>query len=295
VADRPLILALGEVLWDLLPAGKQLGGAPANFAYHAAQLGADARIVSAVGQDDLGREMLDLLRARGLETAQIVIDGEHPTGTVSVTLNDGHPSYQIHEGVAWDFISTSPALLDLAARADAVCFGTLAQRGEVSRATIAAVLAAVRPTTLRIFDVNFRQKYYDRQTVESLLSTADVVKLNDDELPIVGKLLGLSEPLHQRLFERFPGLSLVALTRGSKGSVLYRPDCAVEHPGAAVLELADTIGAGDAFTAALAVGLLRRQDLGVINGRANRLAAYVCTRPGATPPIAPELLAELTR
>jgi fructokinase len=241
VADRPLILALGEVLWDLLPAGKQLGGAPANFAYHAAQLGADARIVSAVGQDDLGREMLELMRTRGLETSRVTIDGEHPTGRVSVSLSEGgHPTYQIHENVAWDFIRTSPALLDLAAQADAVCFGTLAQRSVATRATIAAVLAAARPGALRVFDVNLRQHYYDHDTIESLLKVTDIVKLNDQELPIVGRLLGLSGPLHQRLFERFPGLTLIALTRGSKGSVLYRPDCAVEHPGAAVLELADT-------------------------------------------------------
>lgn len=294
MADRPLILALGEILWDLLPAGKQLGGAPANFAYHASQLGADARIVSAVGQDDLGREMLDLLRSRGLDTAQVVIDGEHPSGTVSVLLRDGHPSYQIHENVAWDFLPTSPELIELAGRADAVCFGTLAQRSDVTRQTIAAVLAALRPTTLCVFDVNLRQHYYDRATIETLLKATDVLKLNDQELPILGKLLELGDPVHERLFESSPGLSLIAVTRGAHGSILYSPNCSFEHPGHAVPHLADTIGAGDAFTAALTIGLLRRQNVNVINDRANRLAAYVCTQPGATPPIPPALLSELT-
>jgi fructokinase len=292
--DKPLILALGEILWDLLPAGKQLGGAPANFAYHASQLGGDARIVSAVGQDDLGREMLDLLHARGLDSAQVVIDGEHPTGTVSVSLRDGHPDYQIHEGVAWDFVPTSAALLELAAGADAVCFGTLAQRSAVTRQTIGAVLAAVRPNTVRVFDVNLRQHYYDRAIIETLLGATDVLKLNDQELPIVGKLLDFGGPVHERMFANYPRLSLIAVTRGAGGSILYSPNCSFEHAGHLVPNLVDTIGAGDAFTAALTIGLLRRQNVNLINDRANRLAAHVCTHPGATPPIPPALLAELT-
>src|SRR4051794_14674604 len=140
MSRRPVILALGEVLWDLLPGGRQLGGAPANFAYHAAQLGADARIVSAVGDDELGREVLSRQRALGLDTSLIAIDPLHPTGTVTVSLEAGQPTYTIHEGVAWDFIPTMPQTLEMAARADCVCYGTLAQRSDASRRTIQAVL-----------------------------------------------------------------------------------------------------------------------------------------------------------
>jgi fructokinase len=291
----PLILAVGEILWDLLPAGRQLGGAPANFAYHAGQLGADARVVSAVGDDGLGREMLAELRGRGVDTALITVGAGRPTGTVSVSVAAGQPAYTIHEGVAWDALPPpTPALRDLARRADCVCFGTLAQRSIMSRRTIAEILAASPPDALRVLEVNLRQRFYDRPTVEASLVLAGVLKINDQELPVVGKLLDVTGPTPAGLFERFPGLRLIALTRGGRGSILYAPDGTVhEHPGHPVDDVVDTIGAGDAFTAALAVGLLRGVPLGEINDRANRLAAYVCTRPGATPPIPPELRAQV--
>ena len=286
-----LILALGEILWDLLPAGKQLGGAPANFAYHAAQLGADARIVSAIGDDANGREILAQLSGKGLDTSLVAIDPAHPTGLVTVTVDlAGQPTYAIHEDVAWDFIPTTSPLLDLAAQADCVCFGTLAQRSPVSRATIRDVVAAVPDDALRILDINFRQHYYDREIVEESLAAANVLKINDDEFPRLLKLLG--DPAV--LFGRFPNIQVHALTRGSAGALLQRRDgTSADHPGHPVGRVVDTIGAGDAFTAALAVGLLRGLPLAKLNDHANRLAAYVCTRPGATPPIPPELLAAL--
>lgn len=283
--DRPLILALGEILWDMLPAGKQLGGAPGNFAYHSAQLGGDARTVSAVGDDDLGREILARLVALGLDISQIMVDREHATGTVSVALNAGQPSYTIHENVAWDFIASTPALLELAGRADCVCFGTLAQRSEVSRRTIREALGRVRSDGLRIFDINLRQRYYDRDVIETSLGLANVLKINDDEIRVLGRLLGFA-PAAGDIFSRFSHLKLIALTRGGKGSVLFGPGGEESaHPGYPAEPFVDAIGAGDAFTAALAMGWLRGHSLERINDDANRVAAFVCTRAGATPVI----------
>ena len=294
-AHKPLILAIGEILWDLFPAGKQLGGAPANFAWHAAQLGAESRIVTAVGADDLGREIIATLEARGAETSFITRDPDHPTGTVTVALSgSGQPAYTIHENVAWDFIASSTPLLDLARRADCICFGTLAQRSPQTRRTIAEVLAASRPESLRIFDINLRQHYYDRETIIASLDAASVLKINDEELPVLCRLLALPTSLCD-IQRRFENLRLVSLTSGASGSLLVDRDGQFDHPGYPIdhTQRADTVGAGDAFTAALAIGLLRGQSLKSISDRANLLAAYVCTRPGATPVIPADLLASL--
>ncbi|HSI32235.1 MAG TPA: carbohydrate kinase, partial [Tepidisphaeraceae bacterium] len=256
--SRPTVLALGEILWDLLPSGKQPGGAPANFAFHAGQLGADAVTVSAVGDDADGREILERLRALGLRTDLIAVDPHHPTGTVTVALDAaGVPSYTIHEGVAWDFVPETPALLELVARADCVCFGSLAQRSPATRATIRSALAATRPGCLRVFDINLRQHYFDRDVIEESLGRTTVLKLNDQELPVLGELLGMGgEDLIGDLVGAF-GLRLVAVTRGGRGAVLYGDDGAVvDHPGYPAEPMADTVGAGDAFTAVLAIGLL---------------------------------------
>jgi fructokinase len=292
----PLILALGEVLWDLLPSGKQLGGAPANFAYHAAQLGADARIISAVGDDDLGHEILDRLRALELDTSFIAIDPDHPTGTVTVALEEkGQPTYTIHENVAWDFIPATDAMLDVAARADCVCFGTLAQRSADSRQTIQRLLARALPRALAVFDVNLRQHYYDWRTIEQSLEAASIVKLNESELAVLNKLWD-DRPRHDReMVDTLLGVyqhQLIALTRGEAGSILFADrHTRDEHPGHPPSTITDTVGAGDAFTAALAIGLLKGLPLAKINDDANRLASYVCTEPGATPVIPPEVLA----
>lgn len=283
--DRPLILALGEILWDMLPAGKQLGGAPGNFAYHAAQLGGDARTVSAVGDDELGREILVRLGALKLDISLIAADLAHPTGTVSVSLSAGQPSYTIHENVAWDFIALMPDLLELAGRADCICFGTLAQRNAVSRQTIQEALGRAKPEGLRIFDINLRQHYYNHVVIENSMCVANVLKINNDELRVLGRLFGCA-PAAGEIFGRFPSLELIALTRGGEGSVLFGSGGEMdEHPGYPAEPMVDAIGAGDAFTAALAMGLLRGHSLERINDDANRVAAFVCTRAGATPAI----------
>jgi fructokinase len=296
VKSQPLILALGEILWDLLPTGKHLGGAPANFAYHAAQLGARAVTISAVGDDPPGHEILDRLRELGLETSFIAIDAQHPTGTVTVSLDNGQPSYTIHEDVAWDFIPLSPQVIELARQADCVCFGSLAQRSPVSRQTIQSLLAQTRADALRIFDINLRQDYFDRQTLHQSLERADVLKINDIELldlaRVFGHKLNRETPARftRELFQSY-GLDLIAVTRGADGSILYTPDGATrEHPGYAPPKVADSVGAGDAFAAVLALGLLRGQPLEHINDHANRLASYVSSQSGATPLIPSGLL-----
>ena len=295
-AELPIIVGIGEVLWDLLPAGKQLGGAPANFAYHAAAIGARGVVASCVGNDALGREVLQRLEKLGLETGCVSTDPQHPTGTVEVRLDDrGVADYVIHERAAWDYIPVTPPLLDLAPRADAACFGTLGQRSPGSRHAIRAFLAATRPDLcLRAFDINLRQRHYSAELLRELLPLSHVLKLNEEELVIVARLLGIAGSgvgVVEQLLRDYPHLGLVALTRGERGSALFTRDGEVsDHPGVPA-RLVDTVGAGDAFTAALVTGLLHRSSpsLDEINDFANRVAAYVCSQPGATPPMPAEL------
>ena len=295
---RPVVVGIGEVLWDMLPGGKQLGGAPANFAYHANALGATGVVVSRVGDDEPGREILQRLAALGLDWTHVGIDAEHPTGTVDVRVDAaGVPEYVIHEPVAWDFLAVDGPLRRFARRADALCFGTLAQRHPTSSYAIRDFVGSTWTTCLRVCDINLRQSYFNVETVGMSLLMADVLKLNDAELPILARLLELDADgpeAARRLMARFP-VRLVALTRGSGGSVLYEKGGRVsEHAGFRAEPLVDTVGAGDAFTAALVMGLLANRDLDRINAAANRMAAYVCTQPGATPAIPETLAAEVT-
>ncbi len=284
-SGRPLcVLGVGEILWDVFTDGRRvLGGAPANFAYHAQGLGAQATVISAIGADALGQEMLARFAGLGMETGGLAVLADRPTGTVTVTLDaDGKPSYMIHEGVAWDAIPWTEAAGRLAATADVIGFGSLAQRSPTSRETLRRVLAAAPPGCLKVFDLNLRQAYFSREVVQESLAAADVLKLNDEELPVVARLLGLAhgdERAMAMLLNDY-GLSLVALTRGAHGSLLRSREERHEHPGQAV-KVVDTVGAGDAFTAALAVGLRQGLDLATINDQANRLAAQVCAHAGA--------------
>jgi len=288
---KPFAIGVGEVLWDLLPSGKQLGGAPANFAYHAHALGAEALVVSRVGDDVLGREILDRLHGLGLRTDGISVDPTAPTGTVSVALDaHGVPNFTIHEHVAWDLLEAGPAMRAGAARAHAICFGTLGQRHAVARAAIRAVLHAAAASALRIFDINLRQQFYSREVVDDSLRLANVLKLNDAELPVVARLLDLAggeRPLLEQLAARYE-LRAVALTKGAGGSVLLAGGRFVSRP-AARLKVADTVGAGDAYTAVLALGLLEGHEPERIVEQAHRVAEFVCTQPGATPALPPEV------
>jgi len=285
------VAGLGEILWDLLPRGRQLGGAPANFAYHAAQLGLDAWIVSSVGADSAGEDIARALDALGVRRDVLAVSPRYPTGAVDVRVDEnGEPEYNIRTDVAWDHIPWSRMLERLAGRLQAVCFGALAQRSPDSRATIRRFLEATAADCLRVFDVNLRQHWYSREVIVDSLRCANVVKLNDAELPVLAEMLGFvgdADSVLGRMLELYD-LRMAALTRGAHGSVLRTPHERVEHPGFPV-EVADTVGAGDAFTAALVAGLLFGLEPVRINEIANQLGAYAASKPGATPPAPPEL------
>jgi fructokinase len=279
------VVGIGEILWDLLPAGRQLGGAPTNFAYHTNAQGFPAVVISAVGADALGRDICEQVAAWGMPTEFLTVLPSCPTGTVTVALDEkGVPEYEIHTGVAWDQIPWTASLGTLAPTLRAVCFGTLSQRSSESRATIQRFVAATAPECLRVCDINLRQQFYSDELLRESLMLANVLKLNHEELPIIAVRAGLTgtpTELLAQLCEKFD-LRLVALTQGSQGSVLVTPEATSEFPGLSV-EVIDTIGAGDAFTAALVAGLLRGDALDTINEAANQTAARVCQHAGAIP------------
>jgi fructokinase len=269
----------------MLPGGKQLGGASANFACHAQTLGAEACLVSAVGNDPLGSEILAQLRDMQMRVDCVEINPDRPTGSVSVKISDdGQPNFTIREDVAWDYIRPSDCARAILPQADAVCFGSLAQRGEISRATIRSLVASTRPNAYRIFDVNLRQNFFSVEVLDASLQLANILKVNDEELPVLAKLFelrGARRNLLADLARRFD-LKLVALTCGAEGSLFYSEGRYSEATGVPTT-VVDTVGAGDSFTAMLVMGLLAGWDLHQINLRANQVAAYVVSQPGATP------------
>jgi fructokinase len=272
---------LGEVLWDLLPTGKVLGGAPANFASHAHAMGAAVHLISRVGNDPLGTEALQRLEARGLSTRFVGIDATLLTGTVSVRFEGGEPHYIIHEGVAWDSIRVDEPMLAAMCEADAVCFGTLAQRSHVSRESIWKLLAAAPMQALRVLDINLRQQFYSRSIIEASLGFANFLKLNEAELPVLGEMFGLKGSVQERLeaLIRQFDLSGVAYTMGAAGSVVAFNGTWSGLP-AVPTRVRDTVGAGDAFTAALIVGLLAKRPLPAVHDSASHVAAEVCSHDG---------------
>ncbi|MGA3181294.1 MAG: carbohydrate kinase [Verrucomicrobiota bacterium] len=281
------IVGIGEVLWDLFPAGPQLGGATANFAWHAQALGARARAVTRVGNDDLGHAILRLFQAQGLPVDTMQVDDQAPTGTVTVALSgNGLPSYVIQENVAWDRLAVTPAALKAVGEADAICFGSLAQRSEPSRASIQRLVAAAPAGALRLLDINLRQHYFSRELVEQSLRLANVLKANDGELAMLAELLALHGSTRRQIehLAQHYSLQLVALTRGAAGSLLYQAGRWSDCP-AAPAKTVDTVGAGDAFAAALVLGLLRKMELDGINALAGAVARHVCSCAGATPPL----------
>lgn len=289
--DRPVIIGVGEVLWDLLPAGPQLGGAPANFAYHAHAFGALASVVTRIGSDPLGKEIVRRFNQFGFSAETIQLDDTAPTGTVSVSLNgDGIPHYVIHENVAWDRLTATPTALAAVRNADAICFGTLAQRNEISRAAIQRLVAATPTTTWRVFDINLRQNFYTKEIIEQSLCLANVLKLNDSELPFLAEMFQLGKTPRQQI-EALVGkfdLRLVALTCGAQGSLLYCDGKWSERESQRV-QVVDTVGAGDAFTAALVMGLLLELNVEDLHATAAELAAHVCLHAGAMPPLPPQI------
>jgi len=280
------IVGLGEVLWDIFPTHKQLGGAPANFTYIAGLLGDEGIVASRIGEDDLGREALERFGGLGLSFDHIQRDLEHATGTGIVEVaSDGQPRFEIIRKVAWDFLEWTADLEALASRADAVCFGTLAQREVTSRETIQRFVDAVRASAVKVFDVNLRQTFYSPELLAASASSADILKLNHEELPVLLRAVHAPHVDDVRaarwLCGRF-ALKLVCITRGGNGSLLVTPREQHEHDGFPV-QVVDTVGAGDAFTATLVHHYLRGSSLAETNEAANRMGAWVASQAGATP------------
>jgi len=283
---KKLVVGLGEVLWDMLPGRKYLGGAPANFAYMTNLMGNEGVVASRVGTDTRGLEATRRMEVLGLPVTSVQRDGSHRTGVVNVEVDEkGLARFEIEESSAWDFLEWTREWHTLAQMADAVCFGSLAQRSPQSRETIRRFVGATRTNAVRIFDVNLRAPFYSQEVLAESMKLADVVKMNDDEVP---KVMALGNLVHtdekssaQRLIDLYD-LKLVCITRGRRGSLLVSRTESREQPGVPV-KVADTIGSGDAFTAALVHEYLRSASLELMGRVANRVGAWVASQPGPTP------------
>jgi len=289
-SNQPRILSLGEALWDLFPDGPRFGGAPANFACHAAALGAKVSMASAVGDDPRGHEALGILRESGIDLTTIQIREDAPTGAVTIQVDaNGKPSYTIEENAAWDQIGWNAELEGALGEADALYFGTLGQRGARSRETIRCALdAAVEAKIMRVLDVNLRLPFFDHELIRESMALASVVKLSDEELGPLAAACGveLADDAEDslRALLNSQALDLVVMTRGPDGALLVSPEETIDQAGIPTL-VSDTVGAGDSFTAALVTGLLRGDALADIARKACELAAEVCAQPGAMPQI----------
>jgi fructokinase len=316
-----LILGLGELLWDVLPEGPRLGGAPidgslsmgllggapANFTVMAGRLGSHAVLLSRIGRDNLGREAIERLDPLPVDASFVETDAVHETGRVTVSFESGQPQYIIHHPAAWDFLELSDEWVRLAERADAICFGSLAQRSLESRQTIQTLAAQTSSKCIRVFDANLRAPFYSGEVIQESLELATVMKMNDAEVAQVLALLGLpvgdviqeDQPQldglrigAERLLGEFPTLQMVAVTRGGHGSLLVTRTEWHAHTGHPV-KVADTIGAGDAFTAALTHYMLRGAGLSVLNEAGNRWGGWVASQSGAMPALAGAVRSEI--
>lgn len=296
--ERNLVVGMGEALWDVLPDGRKLGGAPANFAYHVAGMGLPSIVVSAVGADELGIEIKEVFNDKGVKF--LIPEVERPTGTVEVTLSGaGIPQYEICEDVAWDNIPFTPELEEIARHTAAVCFGSLAQRSEVSRETINRFLdvmladATSEEFPLVVFDINLRQQFYSQEVLDHSMTRCNILKINDEELEIVARMFHLTgetpEEQCRELLRRYR-LRMVILTCGTMGSYVFTHDETSFQPTPKV-EVADTVGAGDSFTATFIASLLRGMGVADAHRRAVAVSAYVCTCHGAMP-VVPDHLKE---
>lgn len=284
------VVGLGEALWDVFPDGKRIGGAPANFAYHVSQFGLKGIVVSAVGKDSLGDEIIRVFKSKALNYITPQID--FPTGTVQVTLDAaGVPDYHITENVAWDNIPLSAELTSLAKNTCAVCFGSLAQRSDCSRSTINTFLDLLPDNAIIVFDINLRQNYYTKEIIETSLKKCNILKINEDELGIVVKMFRLSandyESQCAELIRKYQ-LDSVILTCGENGSYVFTENFKSFIPTPKV-KVADTVGAGDSFTATFVSSLLQGKDLRTAHKIAVNVSAYVCTQTGAMPVLPKEL------
>lgn len=287
---KDIIVGIGEILWDVFPQGKVLGGAPANFAYHVSQFGLNGFAVSAIGKDPLGKEILQVLRDKQLKT--VIGEVGFPTGTVQVTLSgNGIPQYEICEQVAWDNIPFTPELEALAKQTKTVCFGSLAQRSAVSHATINRFIDAVPAGAMKIFDINLRQHFYSKELIDESLRKCNVLKINDDEVVLVAKLFGWEDKpeveIARHLMQVYQ-LNIVVLTKGTDGSYVFTAEETSFLP-TPIVEVADTVGAGDSFTAAFVASLLKGKSIVEAHQKAVDVSAFVCTQHGAMP-VLPETI-----
>jgi fructokinase len=297
------VTGIGEALWDCLPEGRKFGGAPTNFAYHCSQFGLDAWAASAIGDDELGDEILDI--CKGVNLQVICPKVPYETGTVQVTLDEkGIPQYNIKKGVAWDNIPYSDKLAQLALRTDAVCFGSLAQRSSVSRDTIRRFIDNMPEDALKVFDINLRQNFFTKEVIEESLNLCNVLKINDEELVTVSRLFGWlaeSDEDFDTIWKNIEfksccrniltkyNLRMLILTCGVNGSYVFTPDGEISQLGTPKVEVADTVGAGDSFTAAFVSCILLGKTIKEAHKCAVDVSAFVCTQHGAMPKIPREL------
>jgi fructokinase len=285
------IVGLGEALWDVLPEGKKLGGAPANFAYHAGQFGLDTIAISALGEDDLADETIEALKEHHLNYLMPRVP--YPTGTVQVTLAEGGiPTYEIKEGVAWDNIPYTDEMAEIAKNARAVCFGSLAQRNGVSRENIRKFLAETPADCLKICDINLRQQFYSKEILEDSFKLCNILKINDEELVVVNRMFGYDGLDMRQTCEKMVqdyGLKMLVLTCGTNGSYVFTDDGLTSFQDTPKVEVADTVGAGDSFTGSFCACILNGKPVQEAHKTAVAVSAFVCTQNGAMPIVPNEL------
>ena len=286
------IVGLGEALWDVLPEGKKLGGAPANFAYHAGQFGLDTIAISALGEDALAEETIDALKEHNLNYLMPRVP--YPTGTVQVTLAEGGiPTYDIKEGVAWDNIPYTDEMAEIAKNSRAVCFGSLAQRNKVSRENIRKFLADTPADCLKICDINLRQQFYSKEILEDSFRLCNILKINDEELIVVNRMFGYDGLDMRQTCEKMVqdyGLKMLVLTCGTNGSYVFTDDGLISFQDTPKVEVADTVGAGDSFTGSFCACILNGKPVQEAHKTAVAVSAFVCTQNGAMPTLPKEFI-----
>lgn len=280
---KPVVVGIGELLWDMLPEGKRAGGAPINFVYNATQLGADGYAVSAVGKDALGDEIIHELEKSHIH--YVLQRNDYPTSVVEVALNNGIPTYTIVEGVAWDYLEATPQEIEVVKKANAVCFGTLALRSAKTKKAVLTLLKNVPDTAYKLFDVNLRSDYFSKELIDELLQEANVFKINDEEMIKVQKLFDLNLSVEDvcRWFIQKYNLRYLIFTAGEKYSIVYAADGENSYLETPKVEVADTVGAGDSFSAGFIMGLLNGKTMREAHKQAVATAAFVCTKSGAWP------------
>ena len=292
MANKRFVVGLGEALWDVLPEGKKLGGAPANFAYHAGQFGLDTIAISALGEDELAAETIKALKDHGLN--YLMPHVPYPTGTVQVTLTgDGIPAYEIKENVAWDNIPYTPEIAEIAKNCRAVCFGSLAQRNVTSWATIRQFLDDTPADCLKIFDINLRQQFYTKEVIEESLKRCNILKINDEELVVIKRMYGYDDLDMRGVCEKILaeyGLKMLVLTCGTNGSYVFAPGL-TSFQDTPKVTVADTVDAGDSFTGSFCAAILNGKPMEEAHKKAVEVSAFVCTQNGAMPTLPPGLLA----